>query len=101
MGEATVRSAAAGDEAAFAQLIERHNSAMARVAYVIAGDREATLDAVQSAWTIAWRKLSAFATLIRSSWSNNQLPIPSADGSNEQVLWTGDFSTAEDPDWGP
>ncbi len=59
MGEATVRSAAAGDEAAFAQLIERHNSAMARVAYVIAGDREATLDAVQSAWTIAWRKLSS------------------------------------------
>ena len=34
-------------------------------------------------------------------WRYNELHIASADGSNESVLWTGDFSTAETPDWGP
>lgn len=56
-GEALVRNAACGDETAFARLIAEHNAAMARVAYVIVGDREMTLDAVQSAWTIAWRRI--------------------------------------------
>jgi len=56
-GDSLVRRAAAGDESAFAQLITDHNAAMSRVAYVIVGDREMTLDAVQSAWTIAWRKI--------------------------------------------
>lgn len=55
--EALIRSAARGDETAFARLIAEHNAAMARVAYVIVGDREMTLDAVQAAWAIAWRKL--------------------------------------------
>ena len=55
--EAIVLRAAAGDEAAFARLIDQHNAAMARVAYVIVGDREMTLDAVQSAWSIAWRRI--------------------------------------------
>jgi RNA polymerase sigma-70 factor (ECF subfamily) len=54
-----VREAARGDEAAFARLIGAHNEAMARVAFVIAGDREQTLDAVQSAWEIAWRRLGS------------------------------------------
>jgi RNA polymerase sigma-70 factor (ECF subfamily) len=57
-GESLVQRAAAGDEVAFARLIAEHNASMARVAYVILGDREQTLDAVQSAWSIAWRKLS-------------------------------------------
>ena len=56
-GETLVLRAAAGDELAFARLIAEHNAAMARVAYVIVGDREMTLDAVQSAWTIAWRRI--------------------------------------------
>jgi RNA polymerase sigma-70 factor (ECF subfamily) len=59
VGEALVRRAASGDEIAFAMLIAEHNAAMARVAFVIVGDREQTLDAVQSAWTIAWRKLGS------------------------------------------
>lgn len=57
MVEATVRGAAAGDEAAFARLIADHNAQMARVAYVIVGEREMALDAVQSAWAIAWRRI--------------------------------------------
>lgn len=55
--EATVRSAATGDEAAFARLVAEHHASMARVAFVISGDAEATLDAVQSAWAIAWRRM--------------------------------------------
>jgi RNA polymerase sigma factor (sigma-70 family) len=53
----TVRLAAQGDEAAFTRLVTEHRAAMARVAYVICGDPEATRDAVQSAWAIAWRRL--------------------------------------------
>lgn len=52
-----VQLAATGDEVAFAQLVGQHNASMARVAYVICGDAEVTRDAVQSAWTIAWRRL--------------------------------------------
>ena len=57
--ETTVRSAARGDEAAFARLVADHHAAMARVAYVICGDPEATRDAAQSAWTIAWRRIGS------------------------------------------
>jgi RNA polymerase sigma-70 factor (ECF subfamily) len=52
-----VERAVAGDETAFARLIAEHTGAMSRVAYVIVGDRDLTLDAVQSAWTIAWQRL--------------------------------------------
>jgi RNA polymerase sigma-70 factor (ECF subfamily) len=57
--EATVRSAATGDHAAFAQLVAEHHAFMARVAFVIAGDAEMTIDAVQSAWAIAWRRMGS------------------------------------------
>lgn len=57
--EATVRSAATGDEVAFARLVAEHHASMARVAFVICGDSEGTLDAVQSAWAIAWRRIGA------------------------------------------
>jgi RNA polymerase sigma-70 factor (ECF subfamily) len=56
---ATVRSAATGDEIAFARLVVEHHASMARVAYVICGDDEATRDAVQSAWSVAWRRLGS------------------------------------------
>jgi RNA polymerase sigma-70 factor (ECF subfamily) len=57
--EATVRSAATGDEAAFARLVAEHHASMARVAFVISGDAETTRDAVQSAWAIAWRRMKS------------------------------------------
>ncbi|MEO7118634.1 MAG: sigma-70 family RNA polymerase sigma factor [Candidatus Limnocylindrales bacterium] len=57
IAESTVRSAAAGDEAAFARLVAEHHARMARVAYVITGDPDTARDAVQAAWSIAWRKL--------------------------------------------
>lgn len=57
--ETTVRLAASGDEAAFARLVADHHRQMLRVAYVIAGDAETAADAVQAAWTIAWRRLNS------------------------------------------
>jgi RNA polymerase sigma-70 factor (ECF subfamily) len=56
---ATVRSAATGDEIAFARLVAEHHASMARVAYVVCGDAETTRDAVQSAWAIAWRRMGS------------------------------------------
>ena len=55
--DAIVRSAATGDEMAFARLVAAHHASMARVAYVICADEDMTRDAVQSAWAIAWRRL--------------------------------------------
>lgn len=57
LAEATVRSAARGDEAAFARLVAQHHASMLRVAWVIVDDPDAAHDAVQSAWAIAWRQL--------------------------------------------
>lgn len=55
--DGTVRRAAEGDEAAFTRLVAEHSAAMARVVFVICGDADATRDAVQVAWSIAWRRL--------------------------------------------
>jgi RNA polymerase sigma-70 factor, ECF subfamily len=54
---ALVQSAARGDEVAFARLVAEHHASMVRVAWVIADDPDTALDAVQSAWAIAWRRL--------------------------------------------
>ncbi len=55
--ESVVRQAARGDEIAFARLVARYHERMLRVAYAIAGDSDVAADAVQSAWSIAWRRL--------------------------------------------
>lgn len=52
-----VELAAEGDDAAFGRLVVLHYDDMARVAYVITGDRSFAQDAVQSAWIRAWVKL--------------------------------------------
>ena len=55
--ETTVRRAADGDASAFGRLVATHHASMARVAYVICGDPDLTQDVLQTAWTIAWRRL--------------------------------------------
>src|SRR4051794_35643180 len=55
--DATVGRAAQGDEVAFARLVAENHASMARVAFVVCGDPELTRDAVQAAWSIAWRRL--------------------------------------------
>jgi RNA polymerase sigma-70 factor (ECF subfamily) len=55
----TVRLAADGDVRAFSLLVAEHHAPMMRVAFVITGDGELAQDAVQSAWTIAWKRLGS------------------------------------------
>jgi RNA polymerase sigma factor (sigma-70 family) len=56
---ALVARAAAGDRVAFARIVEAHHGDMARVAFVVSGDIDLAEDAVQAAWSIAWRKLGS------------------------------------------
>ena len=55
----TVAQAAAGDAAAFAVIVAEHHDDMARVCFVICGNQDTAQDAVQIAWSIAWRKLGS------------------------------------------
>ena len=58
----TVAEAAAGDADALARIVGAHHDDMARICYVICGDRDMAQDAVQAAWPIAWRKLDSLLT---------------------------------------
>ena len=55
--EGLVRAAVAGDELAFATIVDRHRLSMTRVAYVVCGDADLAEESVQAAWPIAWRRL--------------------------------------------
>ena len=60
MARSTVRLAAAGDTVAFARIVAAYHADMTRVAYVVAGgDQYVADDAVQAAWSVAWRKLGS------------------------------------------
>jgi len=52
-----VAQAVAGDEVAFARIVDAYHRDLVRVAYIVAGDLDLAEDAAQSAWSIAWRKL--------------------------------------------
>lgn len=52
-----VASSVAGDEVAFARIVDAYHSDLVRVAYVVVGDAQLAEDAAQAAWSIAWRKL--------------------------------------------
>jgi RNA polymerase sigma factor (sigma-70 family) len=54
-----VARAAAGDETAFARIIQAYHDDMTRVCYVICGDLDIADEAVQAAWPIVWRKLGS------------------------------------------
>jgi RNA polymerase sigma factor (sigma-70 family) len=51
-------SALAGDEVAFARIIDAHDAEMYRVCVAVARDSAIAADGVQAAWGIAWRKLT-------------------------------------------
>jgi RNA polymerase sigma factor (sigma-70 family) len=55
----TVERAVAGDELAFARIVDAYHRDLLRVAYVICGDEGLAEDAAQAAWWIAWRKLGS------------------------------------------
>lgn len=54
-----VESAAEGDEAAFARIVPAYHDDMCRVCTFVAGEEALAEDAVQTAWSIAWRKLDS------------------------------------------
>jgi RNA polymerase sigma-70 factor (ECF subfamily) len=54
-----VALAAAGDEVAFARIVEAHHDDMTRVCFVICGDVDIADEAVQAAWPIVWRKVGS------------------------------------------
>ena len=55
-----VQLAAAGDAVAFARIVNAYHTDMIRVAYVVSGgDQDVADDAVQAAWSVAWRKLGS------------------------------------------
>ena len=54
-----VELALAGDEAAFARIVDTYHRDLVRVAYIVAGDEQLAEDAAQAAWSIAWRKLGS------------------------------------------
>ena len=54
-----VASAAAGDEVAFARIVAAHHDDMVRVAYLVTFEVGLAHEAVQSAWPIVARPISA------------------------------------------
>ena len=56
--EQRLQRALAGDESAFAWIVETFSSDMAQVCLVVVGDLELADEAVAAAWPIAWRTLS-------------------------------------------
>jgi RNA polymerase sigma factor (sigma-70 family) len=57
-GAALITRAAAGDQVAFARIVQAHHDDMTRVCFVICGDLDLADEAVQAGWAIAWRKLA-------------------------------------------
>lgn len=51
-------SAADGDEVAFSRIVAEHHDNMRKVCMAIADDRSIADEATQSAWVIAWKRLS-------------------------------------------
>jgi RNA polymerase sigma-70 factor (ECF subfamily) len=56
---AVLASAAEGDEYAFARIVDAHHDDLRRVCVFITRDNDLADDAVQTAWSIAWRKLGS------------------------------------------
>jgi RNA polymerase sigma-70 factor, ECF subfamily len=56
---ATVAAATTGDELAFARIVAAYDDDMARVAYLICGDVTLAHEAVQAAWSMAWRRIGS------------------------------------------
>ena len=54
---ASVAAAVAGDENAFARIVNEFHDDMCRVSYVICQDTELAHESVQEAWSIAWHQL--------------------------------------------
>ena len=52
-------SAAAGDDIAFGSIVAAHQNEMYSICVVVCRDRLMAEEAVQAAWSIAWKKLGS------------------------------------------
>jgi RNA polymerase sigma-70 factor (ECF subfamily) len=57
LGSELVLLAARGDAAAFTQIVATHHPDMVKVCLVICGDIGVAEEAVQAAWSLAWRRM--------------------------------------------
>jgi RNA polymerase sigma factor (sigma-70 family) len=57
--ERLLASATAGDEHAFASIVAAHHEDMRRVCVVVIGNEDIADEAVEAAWSKAWRKLGS------------------------------------------
>jgi len=99
-----VSAAKAGDQAAFGQLIERHESAVFRTALAALGRAEDAEDAAQEAFLVAWQKLPGFrgdATfrtwLLTITWHKALDRRRRRSQWWRRTQWTSDTFAAEDP----
>ena len=56
---AAIASAAAGDDLAFGRIVAAHHNEMYSICVVICRERPLAEEAVQAAWSIAWKKLGS------------------------------------------
>jgi RNA polymerase sigma-70 factor (ECF subfamily) len=69
IGSDLVQLAAGGDEAAFARIVATHHPDMVKVCVAVCGDISLAEEAVQAAWSIAWRRLPSLRDSARlRSW---------------------------------
>jgi RNA polymerase sigma factor (sigma-70 family) len=54
-----ISSAASGDEVAFGRIVGAHHAEMYSICVVVCRDRGLAEEAVQAAWSIAWKKLGS------------------------------------------
>jgi RNA polymerase sigma factor (sigma-70 family) len=60
-----VRAAVAGDEAAFTRIVAAHHRDMLKVSLAVCGDISIAEEAVQAAWSLAWRRLPSLRDAAR------------------------------------
>ncbi len=93
-----IRKAAAGDRAAFRQLVLEHSHSVFRLAWRLSGDESAAEDIVQEAFIKAWRKIGEFRMDASfKSWLHRITVNTSMDYLRKHVR-RKQFETAE-PEW--
>jgi RNA polymerase sigma-70 factor (ECF subfamily) len=60
-----VARAAAGDQAAFTRIVAAHHVDMLKVSLAVCGDAAVAEEAVQAAWSLAWRRLPSLREIDR------------------------------------
>jgi RNA polymerase sigma-70 factor (ECF subfamily) len=96
----TIRKAAAGDRAAFRELVLEHSHAMFRLAWRLSSDESAAEDIVQEAFIKAWRKIGSFRMEASfKSWLHRITVNTAMDYLRKQSR-RKKFET-EEPEWEP